>query len=317
MALRLFRKVVNFQFDADGDILLLLLCSSDDGLARFQVSSSALCLASPVFRAMVGAKGKFKESKRLQERKSGEQPMEITLKDDNPKALAVILSIIHHQHDSVPESLPEENLWQIAILIDKYDLREVTKLWTNVWVQPYVGFAGLPLASSFYFNGDRGVFLAYAFCREMIFRSISKNIILTWRCDPDQHLLYPSGFLATSRVRFEFVPQPIVGIYIFLWFSLILAYKTLEELYQSREAYVKEMFNCISRYISLYSDSQRAQCSWGDGAMTCGSIIHQGLIQKFQLSTDPDTLPIYYSMEETRATLAKIKSFGYVFFDNT
>ena len=76
---------------------------------------------------MLSTKGEFKESKGLQEKKRGEPPMEITLSDDNPNASVVILRIIHHQHDSVPESLSEQNLWQIAILIDKNDLREATK----------------------------------------------------------------------------------------------------------------------------------------------------------------------------------------------
>ena len=216
-------KVANIRFDTDGDTLLLLFPVG--GSARFQVSSSALCLASPVFRAMLGAKGKFKESKSLQKRKSGDPPVEITLKDDNPDALAVILRIIHYQHDSVPESLSEENLWQIAMLIDKYDLRVATKPWINLWTQPYLSFAGLPLASSSYFTGDRGIFLAYVFGKDILFKNISKSIILTWMSIPGHHRLHPSDFATGSRAgSFEFVPQPVVGIYIytFLYFHQIL-----------------------------------------------------------------------------------------------
>ena len=219
MASDLTPKVANVQFDVDGDILLLL--SSDEGNIRFQVSSSALCLASPVFSAMVGVKGKFKESKSLQEKKGGEPPLEITLSDDNPKALAVILRIIHHQHDSVPKSLAEENLWEIAILVDKYDLREATLPWTCLWAKPYLKLDGSPLASCTYFTGDKGIFLAYAFGNEVLFRSISKNIILTWKFNWFAHcLMSPSG---NSTDLFKFVPQPIVGIYILLsfhWFWL-------------------------------------------------------------------------------------------------
>lgn len=214
MALNLPPKVAIVQFDVDGDIVLLLC--SDEGNIRFQASSSALCLASPVFSAMLGAKGKFKESKSLQEKKSSEPPVEITLNDDDPKALAVILKIIHHQHDSVPGSLAEDCLWKVTILVDKYDLREATMPWTYIWAQRYLNPDGSPLASCTYFTGDRGIFLAYALWDGIIFKSISKNIILTWMSTPDQHLLRHSDPMRASRVPFEFVPQSIVGMYIFL-----------------------------------------------------------------------------------------------------
>ena len=199
-------KLANVQFDADGDVLLLLH-DNLGGVARFQVSSSALCLASPVFRAMLGANGSFKESKSLQERKGSEPPIEITLGGDNPQAMAVILRIIHHQHDYVPESLSEINLWQIAVLVDKYDLREAIKLWINLWIKPYLVIPGLSCFS--YLTEDTGLFLAYAFGNEILFRSISKDIILKWKCT----LLQPECF--------SYVPQTIVGIYIylFLWFN--------------------------------------------------------------------------------------------------
>ena len=231
-------KIANVQFDTDGDILLVLL--SSEGIARFQVSSNALCLASPVFRVMVGTGGKFKESKDLQEKKSGEPPMEITLSDDNPSALAIILRIIHHQHGSVPKTLSELYLWQVAILVDKYDLLEAVTLWIDRWIQPYLDSTGLPLTSSSYFTGDKGVFLAYAFGKEIIFKSISKEIILTWMSpsdlqsptwmSPSDLQLRPKDNL--TQIAFDFVPQSIVGIYIlfdFINFSLRNLRGTLSE----------------------------------------------------------------------------------------
>ena len=333
--------MANVQFDADGDILLLL---GDilRGSARFQVSSHALCLTSPVFRAMLGANGKFKESKDLQGKKSGEPPVEITLHDDDPEALAVILRIVHHQHDCVPESLSEANLWQIAILVDKYDLREATKLWINLWIKPYLDQAGLPLASSSYFTGDKGIFLAYAFGNEVLFKSISKNIILTWKSTPSEHLERPSPLLCPEphmgqfepllrriekpSVPFKFVPQSIVGIYIssfhFIGFYL---QKALDELYQTRKAYVEEISKCISRYISMYSGSpdesrssgvftsrrNRVQCCHNNEL--CDSFVLGILVRKL---SQYQTVPIYDSISKIRATLAEIKPHKNAFFDN-
>lgn len=230
-----FERATNIQFDADGDTLLLL----EEGTVQFQVSSSVLCLASPVFHAMLGANGKFKESKSLRERKDGEPPTEITLRDDNADALAVIFRILHHQHDSVPKSLSEENLWQIAILVDKYDLREATKLWVDLWIPHHFSDVGLPLALNSYFRDDRGVFLAYAFCNEIMFESISKNIILTWCATTDEYRLHPSFFSFTPS--FEFVPQSIAGIYILLLFHRFGLMKLRGTLSQSEEMCRRDM----------------------------------------------------------------------------
>ena len=114
-------------------------------------------------------------------------------------------------------------MWEIAILVDKYDLREATKPWINLWVQPYLPYDGLPRTSSVYFNGDRGLFLAYAFGNEKLFKSVSKNIIFTWRCTPDIPQLHPVDSKMTNS--FQFVPQPIVGMNIF---PVIFSYTDLQ-----------------------------------------------------------------------------------------
>lgn len=72
------------EFDADGDINLLLDQNEDSGdfHKRFLVSSKALSLASPMFKAMFS--GRYKE---------GTISKEIPLPDDNAFALWYLLHI--------------------------------------------------------------------------------------------------------------------------------------------------------------------------------------------------------------------------------
>lgn len=278
---------------------------------RFLVSSSALCLASSVFRTMLSANGGFME---FQEKKSDDTPVEITLNDDNPDALTVVLRIIHHQHDSVKESLPEEDLWEIAILVDKYDLREATKPWINLWAQPYLYSDGLPLPSSVYFNGDRGLFLAYAFWNERIFKSVSKNIILTWRCTSEIPQLHPAD--STTANSFQFVPQPIVGMNVILLISVILTYKIVEKIYKTQKRYVEFMLRHIKRYLKRYSGSQ-VQCASGN--QWCDSLILGTITRKlnrYKISTESGT-HTQYSITEIRDILVDIKCCPEVIFERT
>jgi len=88
-------KVLGIQFDPDGDVILVIPSEALERTARFQVNSHSLCIASSVFRAMLGASARFKEGNALRNRDAGSPPIEITLGDDNPKALAVLLRIVH------------------------------------------------------------------------------------------------------------------------------------------------------------------------------------------------------------------------------
>lgn len=88
------------QFGPEGDLVLVLQDPTDgDEVAhRFQVSSKHLKLASSVFKAMLSRN--FREGIILQNASTGE----IELHDDNPEALTILLSIIHHQARDVTVS---------------------------------------------------------------------------------------------------------------------------------------------------------------------------------------------------------------------
>ena len=88
------------KFDELGDVMLVI--ASPDETARFQVSSSVLCIASPVFRAMLGLNPSFKEAADLAaNNRNHTNPLTIPLEDD-ANALAVILRILHLQFNLLP-----------------------------------------------------------------------------------------------------------------------------------------------------------------------------------------------------------------------
>lgn len=113
-------------FDEDGDVALLLDQQPDESYKkRYVVSSKAMSLASPVWKAMFN--GKFREGA-----KSGEVP----LPDDDPWALEVMLNFAHLRFAAITEPTIAE-LVKLTLICDKYDL--VALCWFHVdgWVEKY------------------------------------------------------------------------------------------------------------------------------------------------------------------------------------
>lgn len=91
--------------DPSGDLQL----STDT--QDFVVSSRAMCLASPVWRAMFDPHGHWtKQSSGVAD-----------LPEDDPDALLILLRIAHLQFSRLPEKLADyEHLLQLAVLCNKY-----------------------------------------------------------------------------------------------------------------------------------------------------------------------------------------------------
>ncbi|KAK4097994.1 hypothetical protein N658DRAFT_432956, partial [Parathielavia hyrcaniae] len=94
---------------------------------HFLVSSKALSLASRVFAAMFGPN--FNEGQRLRDGHSSGVPSAFSLPEDDPKAMDFVLSFLHYQYYRLTNMLSAEEIVNIAILSDKYDLNNALGLW--------------------------------------------------------------------------------------------------------------------------------------------------------------------------------------------
>ena len=149
------------EFDPDGDVVLLLRNRDDnkgqdkedtdsEGISgaevpadadedtqpdeiQMRVSSSHLTLASSVFKRLL--KGDFAESRSL----NSTGTAEVSLPEDNPQALQILLNIIHGHAKKVPRAIDIGMLTHISILIDKYCLHEVTEIFTDMWFEKLKG----------------------------------------------------------------------------------------------------------------------------------------------------------------------------------
>ena len=197
-------KVSNVQFDPNGDVILVI---SSERTARFQVNSHSLCLASSVFQAMLGANAHFKEGTALRNRATNSPPIEISLGDDDARALALLLRIVHHQYDWVPRTLGDDQLYQVAIVCDKYDMRQILGLWLDQLIAEGTKCGGMVA-------GDQWLFVSYAFGRQALFTQLSKDLILTSTVDAGGSLLAPIPMSDVPGARRSFnhhIPSSILS----------------------------------------------------------------------------------------------------------
>jgi hypothetical protein len=138
----------------DGDVILIL----GEEKVRLRVQSQCLRSASKSFGVMFGSD--WREGQNL----SKASPTEVLLVEDDKDAMWTICCIIHHRNDLVPSHLTAEEIFQIAIMVDKYNLR-IALIYASVeWLKPQVNASrvdkGLLLAAAFLFDAP-DMFIAH------------------------------------------------------------------------------------------------------------------------------------------------------------
>ncbi|RYP83651.1 hypothetical protein DL770_005344 [Monosporascus sp. CRB-9-2] len=133
------------EIDPDGDLCLKVgynKCNSRRGpngqkhdhehAVIYVVDSKALSRSSPVWKAMLN-KG-FAESKRPEPG----QDWIVEFLEEDPKAMLIILNIIHNRYGDVPrgeKAMPIHSLYRLTVLTDKYGLTSLLQPWAQTWTK--------------------------------------------------------------------------------------------------------------------------------------------------------------------------------------
>lgn len=146
-----------------GDLILHVTNSKEDGADEtgtdcltktLTVSSTVMCLASPVWKAMLDPRGHFLEAN--SSRAPGSK--EVTFYDDDVNALLLLLNIAHLNFDKLPGTVDLDGLWKIAVLCDKYDMVRVIRPWLPKWTEPFKDRQGAKWAFIAWTSGDQSTF---------------------------------------------------------------------------------------------------------------------------------------------------------------
>lgn len=119
---------------------------------EFLVSSVILSNASSVFKAMFS--GRFAEGQDL----STISPPKIVLKDDDPRALEILLRLLHFKISPGGRFMEIEESYEFAVLCNKYDCIQAMAAVTEMWLSSV-----LPMSATSFENLCHLFFLAVTF----------------------------------------------------------------------------------------------------------------------------------------------------------
>jgi hypothetical protein len=171
--------------DPDGDRCLIV--GTEENQKSFRVSSKAMCLASPVWRAMLT--GPYKEA----------TAKEIPFPAAEPGALIIALRIAHLQFRDLPSSLDFQELVNLAALCDEYDMVPIVRPFSTKWIHTLE-----PLAEKIGF--EEWLFVAWTFGCPEIFDRIACRLVLFASTNA-----YGQCLNEEEKVLEDFMPPGIIG----------------------------------------------------------------------------------------------------------
>lgn len=185
-------------FDEDGDLRLEVgnkdgpdCCSecspSPPEAQTFVVCSKALARASKPFKAMLY--GGFSESKP----RGGDAEWTVALPEDDPRALATIMYIIHNSFAMVPGRMAQADLFKLTVLTDKYDMTEVLRPWAHIWIAPLVKRQSTE-------HVDQLLWISWVLGHKTLFIEMVKQVQDGCDLNPLNQLCYPSGQVLEDNV---------------------------------------------------------------------------------------------------------------------
>ncbi|EQB44002.1 hypothetical protein CGLO_17288 [Colletotrichum gloeosporioides Cg-14] len=180
-----------FYFDSRGDLTLKVGDKRDKKLCvyEFVVCSRSLARWSSVFRAMLFTG--FAES-----RPKDDAPWTIEMPEDSVSPVFLLLSIVHGHFQHIPKSLPQDHLYQLLVVTEKYDMTQTLSPWASTWFQPY---AATNTSST---DGEEIVmWISWELGHEETFRNWAKNLLLKSKIN-DEGELIDSNSIALSTYTF-------------------------------------------------------------------------------------------------------------------
>ena len=173
--------------DPEGDLYMKLDAGS------LKVSHKALSLSSPVFLAMLGANSKFKEATNMT--LDYDRIQIISFEEDSFETMTIMTRIMHLQSDQVPATITFRQLYQVAILCDKYDLKRFLGPWTDIWARPYL--------DCYTKQGyEEWLFMSIVFQYGGLFNEVTRHLVI------NSHISGNFGFLTHQSSFHHFLRPP-------------------------------------------------------------------------------------------------------------
>ncbi|KAK2024072.1 hypothetical protein LX32DRAFT_599429 [Colletotrichum zoysiae] len=242
-----------FYLDSRGDLTLRIGQKDAEEPYQLVVCSRTVARSSAVFRAMLF--GGFAESK-----SEGESSWVVDLPDDEHHLMFLLLTIIHGNFTFLPEKLNPEELYQLLIVADKYDMVHTLRPMLATWYQPHLETAAIAGNETF-------LWVAWVLGDKKTFENLALRLVLYSKVDEGGQLL-DSNRNHFSKHR----PLGPLGI--------------LERIAHTREDIIRKIFLLLHETIQARLDN-RGCSKYADYPM------HELKLNIQQLNSTHMTAPLY------------------------
>lgn len=234
----------------------LIVGQKEDGQRIYQVSSVAMSMASPVWKAMFNPTSGFLES-------NPDVPVEFP--EDDPDALLILLRIAHLQFHEIPKSISFSWLTELAILCDKYDSVRLLQPFIEQWMSPWTLLCLEP-------GYEAWLFIAWSFGCEQIFDLLAASLVLSIELDGEGRILNSGNELLVDRMppgsigKSILYCEPFKGNELYQSDKAANAYCNLEGILKAREETMTKLLGLFQdtteSLINLTSCSPNASDPW-------------------------------------------------------
>ncbi|KAL1643531.1 hypothetical protein SLS58_004891 [Diplodia intermedia] len=284
-------------FDDDGDLRILVY--DEDVQKVFVASSKAMSFVCNPWKRMLA--GDFKEA---QADPSGMK--EISLPEDDPRALSILLNIAHLRFDNLPKGrMSFEAFRDLIVLSNKYCATVILKPWLSTWVQVISG--------SYYFDYTCGreelLFIYWELGEEDGMEELARELTWDIGINEDGQFANKAGKALNPEDSYCCYPPGLLGKE---FLSLLESLSTnlhpdsmLRLRAQTISCMLDELYGYVSRYRTAYDQGNpRALCKSGNSTRSrraCDSLMFGSLMLSLQcagLSFErPNTESITWSMD--------------------
>jgi hypothetical protein len=183
------KKLISLRDNCDRTIVV---GEKEDGERFYQVSSTVMSMASPVWKVMFDPVSGFRESN---------PDVLVEFPEDDPDMLLILLRIAHLQFLVVPKSIPFDWLVKITVLCDKYDCVGLVCPYIESWMNPYIDHCLEP--------GYEGwLFIAWTFGCQHIFSLLMASLVHSVEVDSDGNMLN-----SKNEILLDYMPPGCAGEY--------------------------------------------------------------------------------------------------------
>ncbi|TDZ37720.1 hypothetical protein C8035_v007679 [Colletotrichum spinosum] len=172
-----------FYFDPRGD-LILSVGEAEDEVNDFVVCSRTVARGSKVLNTMLF--GGFAESTASAAASDGSWT--VKLPDDQMDPFFLVLTILHGNYQLVPQTLEEDELYELLVVTEKYDMTHILRPWAKRWFDQ-LAIDGIP----HFQDRPRVMWIAWELGNEDVFCKIAKELMLSSCVDDTGQLLAGDG----------------------------------------------------------------------------------------------------------------------------